>query len=143
MQIDTSYLQKCNTTLKSAYAQLQQHTTDEIKYSIYRAAVIKEFEIILELAGKLLRKTILPFLHSAKAVDKLYFKDIFRQAGLHNVLKVDEVQRWLKYRDNLNKTSHDYGEDFADNTLPLIDRFVVDVDNLIKVINEHVATNTG
>ncbi len=44
---------------------------------MYRSACIKEFEIILEQAGKLMRKVLKPYFHSAKAVDKLIFKDNF------------------------------------------------------------------
>jgi len=137
MKIDTSYLQRCVLALDKAYDNLQKYSTDEIEYDMYRSAVIKEFEIILEQSGKLLKKMLKPYFHTSKAVDKLYFKDIFREAGLHDLLKVDEVQRWLEYRDNRNSTSHDYGEELANNTLVLIKQFVKDASNLIEVINNN------
>ena len=136
-KIDTNYLQKCNTTLERAYTLLKKHDENEIEYEMYRSATIKEFEIILEQSGKLLKKVLKPYMHTNKAVDKLIFKDIFRQAGLHDLLGIDEVERWLQYRDNRNATSHDYGELLANETLVIIEQFIVDVNNLIKVIDAH------
>jgi len=136
-KLDTTYIKKCNEALERAYGYLEKYNEDDIEYEIYRSAVIKEFEIILEQSGKLLKKALKPYLHTNKAVDKLIFKDIFRQAGLHDLLSVDEVQRWLEYRDNRNSTSHDYGEFLANETLVIIKQFVVDVKKLIEVIDVH------
>ncbi|WP_203249934.1 nucleotidyltransferase substrate binding protein [Cysteiniphilum marinum] len=106
-----------------------------MEYDLYRSAVIKEFEIILEQSGKLLKKILLPYFHSKKAVDRLVFKDIFRYAGQHGLLNIEEVERWLNYRDNRNITAHDYGFDLAEHTIPLIPLFIEDVNKLIMVIN--------
>ena len=104
--------------IDTTYKALKKYLQDDIEYEIYRSATIK------------------PYFHTSKAVDKLYFKDIFREAGLHSLLTIDEVERWLKYRDNRNNTSHDYGVDLANETLVLIEQFVVDATNLVKVIEK-------
>jgi len=135
--IDTAYITKCNTALQRAYTLLSKYDEEEIEYEIYRSAVIKEFEIILEQSGKLLKKVLKPYLHTNRAVDKLVFKDIFRQAGLHDLLSIDEVGRWLEYRDNRNSTSHDYGEFLANETLVIIEQFIIDVKKIIEVIDAH------
>ena len=135
--IDTTYLTKCNLALERAYSKLLQHQESEIEYEIYRSAAIKEFEIILELSGKLLKKVLRDYFHSNRAVDKLVFKEIFRQAGRHGLLNIDEVERWLTYRDNRNSTSHDYGEALANKTLVLIENFIMDTNKIIEVINAH------
>jgi nucleotidyltransferase substrate binding protein (TIGR01987 family) len=135
--LDTTYISRCNEALKMAYEKLGQYDEEDIEYDIYRSAVIKEFEIILEQSGKLLKKVLKDYFHTNKAVDKLIFKDIFRQAGLHGLLSVEEVQRWLEYRDNRNSTSHDYGEFLANETLVIIKQFTYDVESVIKVINDH------
>ncbi len=136
-KLDTTYLSKCNMALSKAYIKLQKYDKDEIEYEIYRSAVIKEFEIILEQSGKLLKKVLRPYFHTNKAVDELSFKDIFRQAGLHSLLTIDEVERWLKYRDNRNTTTHDYGEYLANETLVLIEQFIKDVDKLARLIDDN------
>ena len=137
MNIDTTYLQRCILALDKAYDSLQKYSIDDIEYNIYRSAVIKEFEIILEQSGKLLKKSLKPYFHTSKAVDRLFFKDIFRQAGLHGLLNIEEVERWLKYRDNRNYTSHDYGVELANETLVLIAQFIIDAQNLLKVIEKN------
>lgn len=134
MHIDTQFLIKCTNTLSKAYENLLKFSNEDIEYDIYRSAVIKEFEIILEQSGKLLKKVLKPYFHTPKVVDKLYFKDIFREAGRHGLLKIEEVERWLKYRDNRNNTAHDYGQGLANETLVLIEEFIKDANNLIKII---------
>jgi nucleotidyltransferase substrate binding protein (TIGR01987 family) len=138
-KIDTTYLKRCNAALEKAYNKLKTYSVENIEYDIYRSAVIKEFEIILEQAGNLLKKVLKPYFHTNKSVDRLVFKDIFRQAGIRGLITIDEVERWLQYRDNRNSTSHDYGESLADETLVLIEQFIADTKRLSEVIeaNDH------
>ena len=135
-KIDTTYIKKCNLALEKAHQELQKCKEEDFIYEMYRSATIKEFEIVLEQSGKLLKKVLQPYFHTHKEIDKLHFKDIFRQAGNHSLLSIDEVQRWLEYRDNRNSTTHDYGEALANETLVLIEQFIKDVDKLIKIIND-------
>ena len=137
--IDTTYLKTCNEALKKAYTLLKQSDEDSLEYEIYRSAVIKEFEIILEQSGKLLKKRLRVYFSSNKEADKLTFKDIFRHAGLHSLLSVDEVERWLRYRDSRNQTSHEYGSNIADEVLNFIEDFIQDSLHLIKVIDDFKA----
>ena len=99
----------------------------------------EEFEIILEQSGKLLKKRLRVYFSSNKEADKLTFKDIFRHAGLHSLLSVDEVERWLRYRDSRNQTSHEYGSNIADEVLNFIEDFIQDSLHLIKVIDDFKA----
>ncbi|TAH27768.1 MAG: nucleotidyltransferase, partial [Cytophagales bacterium] len=86
---------------------------DEIDYDMYRSACVKEYEIIIEQCGKLLRKCLKPYYHSSKAVDQLYFKEIFKQCVLRSIITLELCERFLEYRDNRNNTAHDYGVSFA------------------------------
>jgi nucleotidyltransferase substrate binding protein (TIGR01987 family) len=134
--LNTDYFIRCINTLERAHTQLQQITADNDLYDIYRAACVKEFEIILEQSGKLLKKRLKPYFASSRQVDQLTFKDIFRYAAKHGLLEVDETERWLIYRDNRNDTAHDYGEGFADATLTLLPQFIQDAYRLNKVIQQ-------
>ena len=69
--IETAYFERCVRTLEKAYNLLISADVESIDYEMYRSACIKEFEIILEQSGKLLRKILKPYLHSSKAVDQL------------------------------------------------------------------------
>ena len=51
MPINADFLVRCINTLESACEQLQQCEPSDTLYDIFRAAAVKEFEIILESAG--------------------------------------------------------------------------------------------
>ncbi len=134
MSINTEYLTRCITTLEKAYKLIKTEQEGSIDYEMYRNSLVKGFEMTLEQSGKLLRKRLLPYFASKKAVDALTFKDLFRHAYKYSLLNEDEISRWMKYRDNRNNTAHDYGRAFAEETLALVDDFLKDVKNLRTVI---------
>ncbi|WP_439556788.1 nucleotidyltransferase substrate binding protein [Dyadobacter sp.] len=136
MNIDTTYYERCIETLEKAYSLLLDANPDDIEYDMYRSASVKEFEIILEQSGKLLKKVLKPYFHSTKAVDQLHFKDIFRHATLRSLIDTDTCERWLRYRDNRNNTAHDYGVNFAEDTLKLLPKFIEDANHLATVIRQ-------
>lgn len=135
--INTEYLLKCIQTLTRAHDALLQLSPDDNMHDIYRAACVKEFEIILEQSGKLLKKCLRPFFATPKLADRLTFKDIFRHAARHDLITLEEAERWLTYRDNRNDTAHDYGEGFANETLHLLPEFLRDARRLHKAITQH------
>lgn len=132
--IDTTYLRRCLGTLERALGQLGQYEMDSIMHDVFRAACVKEFELILEQCGKLLKKRLRPWFASNKQVDKLVFKDVFRHAAKHGLIEAAACERWLRYRDNRNETAHDYGEAFAVETLKLLPSFLTDAKTLADVI---------
>lgn len=134
MTISTEILEKCILTLEKSYESIRKTEEGSIDYEMYRNSLVKSFELTLEQSGKLLKKRISPFFASNKAVDTLNFKDIFRNAFKHSLLTEEELERWFAYRNNRNNTAHDYGKDFAEETLSLIESFLLDVKNLKMVI---------
>jgi nucleotidyltransferase substrate binding protein (TIGR01987 family) len=135
--IDTEFYLRCIKTLEQACTLLQKAEPDSIEYELYRSACVKEFEIILEQSGKLLKKCLRAYKHSAREADKLTFKDIFRHAAHHGLISLEETERWLQYRDNRNNTAHDYGVNFAQKTLVLLPQFITDASRLQQVISQH------
>lgn len=148
-ELNTEYLERCINILEKAFLVLQKISDEslceerglrkfqepiEATYDIYRAACVKEFEIILEQTGKLLKKCLKPYFATPKQVDHLNFKDIFRHAAKYGLLEAEEVERWLRYRDNRNDTAHDYGAGFADDTLNLLPQFIPDARRAHDVI---------
>ncbi len=136
MDIDTSYLKRGTNTLEKAYSLFQKADKEEIDYDMYLSDSIKEFEIIIEQSGKLLKKVLKPYFHSSKAVDSLVFKNTFRNAALHTIIDTDTCERWLVYRDNHNSTAHDYGLGFAEDTLLLLPQFLIDAKALAAAIDQ-------
>ncbi|NOS87684.1 MAG: nucleotidyltransferase [Methylococcaceae bacterium] len=133
-QLNTDYFARCIATLERAFITLNGLSREDDLYDIYRAACVKEFEIILEQTGKLIKKCLKPYFASPKQVDQLNFKDAFRYASKHGLLELDEAERWLSYRDNRNDTAHDYGAGFADETLVLLPQFIVDAYRVNEVV---------
>ena len=134
--IDTSFIERCIKTLAKALELLKGCDENDIDYDMYRSACIKEFEIILEQTGKLLKKTLIPYFPGSKEADQLVFKDIFRHAALHSIISIEEAGRWLVYRDNRNTTAHDYGQGFAEDTLKLLPQFVTDAKNIVSSLQQ-------
>lgn len=132
--MDTTFYLRCIETLERAIERLGESDTDSIEYDLYRSACVKEFEIILEQTGKLLRKCLKGWAHSPKAVDALPFKDVFRTAAHHDLIDLAAAERWLRYRDNRNNTAHDYGKGFAEVTLTLLPGFIADARQLQQVL---------
>lgn len=135
-RIETSFLERCISNLERSYALLQNANPDEIDHDMYRSASIKEFEIILEQCGKLLRKCLKPYYHSSKAVDKLYFKEVFKQCVLRSMISPELCERFLEDRDNRNNTAHDYGVNFAEETPVLLPDFIKDSSSIVEAIKQ-------
>ena len=140
MSIDTAFLRRCIQTLEIVLNGIdKQKESDADLYDIYRAACVKEFELVLEQSGKLLRKRLAAYFSSNRQADRLTFKDLFRNAAKHGLIEAETVERWLHYRNNRNDTAHNYGEDFAEATLRLLPAFVADAKALADAIE--VANN--
>ena len=127
---------RCIDTLESAFHQLRQREPDDLLYDIFRAASVKEFELVLEQLGSLLKKRLRPYFASNRQADRLTFKNAFRYAAKHDLISVETCERWFTYRDNRNDTAHDYGEGFAETMLTLLPSFIADARELARVIAE-------
>ena len=134
MSIDTTFLRRCIASLERAVEGIEKHGADDTLRDVYRAACVKEFELVLEQSGKLLRKRLAAYFASNRQADRLHFKDLFRHAARHDLIDCEAVERWLGYRDNRNDTAHNYGEDFAEATLKLLPAFVGDAKALADMI---------
>jgi nucleotidyltransferase substrate binding protein (TIGR01987 family) len=126
MKISTEHLARCIETLERSLSLLDTAEAGTTEYEVFRNAVIKGFELTLEISAKLLRRALRPFLASPRAADALSYKDVLRHAAKHDLVSIEEVARWFEYRDNRNSTAHDYGEFFAVETLRLLPAFIED-----------------
>ena len=133
--IDTTYLKRCIGTLERALDNLGSRGGDDVGYDLYRTVCVKQFELVLEQSGKLLRKRLRPWFASNRQADRLTFKDLFRHAAKHGLLPADACERWLNYRDNRNDAAHDEGDGFATATLKLLPGFITDATALADVMS--------
>ena len=136
MSINTDFLDRCIETLEAAFERLQERERGEILYDILRAACVKEFELVLEQSGQLLRRRLAPWFASNRQADRLTFKDLFRHAAKHGLITTESCERWLGCRDHRNDTAHLCGEAFAEAILELLPEFIADARALANVIAE-------
>ncbi|ALW83888.1 hypothetical protein AUC43_01465 [Hymenobacter sedentarius] len=92
---------------------------------------MKEFELILEIVVKLLRRVLREYLTSTRELAEMNYKNVFGLAASHGLLSVDEVDRWFLYRDNRNTTAHEYGPLFAEKIVTTLPAFIVDSDSFL------------
>ncbi|MCY4176548.1 MAG: nucleotidyltransferase substrate binding protein [Acidimicrobiaceae bacterium] len=138
VKLDTGFLERCIQTLEAALDRLHAAEGDALTHDIFRAACVKEFEIILEQCSVLLRKRLRAYMASNRQADQLAFKPIFRQAARHGLITAAECERWLEYRNQRNNTAHLYGEETPEAILGLLPAFVVDARSLATTISTPV-----
>ena len=137
MNIDTTFLRDCIAKLERGFHTVK-HTDirDETRLQLCKAACVKEFEVVLEQSGKLLRKRLAAFFASNRTADSLDFKDLFRHATRHGLIDAETCERWLIYRDNPDGTADLYDEKFAESTIALLPTFIQDAKFLVDVIEQ-------
>ncbi len=74
--IDTTFLQRYVDTLEKSLELLNKSDPKTIEYDMYRSASFKEFEIILEQSGKLLKKWLKPYWSGYTKPDTQYKKKV-------------------------------------------------------------------
>ena len=136
MNLNTDHYARCIQTLEASLTRLKQVEEENIEFEIFRNAVVKGFELTLEIAGKLLRKALKSYTGRPRDVDSLTYKDLLRHAAKHALMDTEMVERWFGYRDNRNNTAHDYGVGFAEETLNLLPMFVADAKTLEANLRE-------
>ncbi len=128
--LNLDHLRRCIETLQQSLRLYQSAEPDSIEQEVFRNAIVKGYELTQEIAFKLLKKALKAFGHGARKLESTPIKDILRLAAVHDLLTLEEVERWFRYRDNRNDTAHDDGEAFARETLTLIPGFLEDVSRL-------------
>jgi len=146
LYLNINQLRRCMKTLDSSLVFYQAAESDSIEQEVFRNAIIKGYELTQETAFKLLKKALKAFGHGGKKLEATPVKDILRLAAVHDLLTLPEVERWFAYRENRNNTAHDYGEQFANDTLTLIPAFLQDIATLADVLERKLgkeAENVG
>lgn len=128
--LNLDHLRRCIATLQSSLLFYQRADPDSIEQEVFRNAIVKGYELTQETTFKLLKKALKAFGRGGRKLESTPIKDILRLAAAHDLLTLEEVERWFRYRDNRNDTAHDYGEAFARETLTLMPGFLEDLARL-------------
>lgn len=134
LYLNIDHLRRCMQTLDSSLTLYQKAEPGSIDQEVFRNAIVKSYELTQETVFKLLKKALKVYGHGGKKLEAMPVKDILRLAAVHDLMALPEVERWFRYRDNRNNTAHDYGEQFASETLMLIPAFLQDIATLADVL---------
>lgn len=134
--LDLTALERCLATLERAHARLVATGPTDVDHDLFRAACVKEFELILEIVVKLLRKVLREYVTSTRELTTLPFKHILRLAAQHGLLSLDEVDRWLLHRDNRNTSAHEYGMHFAEKIVANLPMFISDTHAVLATLRQ-------
>lgn len=142
LYLNTDHLDRCRQTLESSLFMYQQAKAGSIDQEVFRNAIVKGYELAQETAFKLLKKALKAYGHGGKKLESTPVKEILRLAAVHDLMTLEEVERWFAYRDNRNNTAHDYGEAFAEQTLMLMPDFLADVARLAETLEKKLGKQT-
>ena len=134
--LDLTALDTCLATLRAGHARLLAAAPDSIEHQLFRAACVKEFELLLELVVKMLRKALREYVTSTRELGDLPFKDVLRQAARFGLLRIDAVDQWFAYRDLRNTTAHEYGHNFAQKIIDVLPAFISDCQVVIARLRQ-------
>ena len=135
--LDVSGLEHCLRTLKRAHDRLVAIGPDSEDHDVFRAASVKEFELILEIVVKLLRRVLRDYIVSTRELAEMNYKDVLRRAAAHGLLTLEEVDRWFVYRDNRNATAHENGHNFAAKVVAGLPGFIRDTEAALTTFRAH------
>lgn len=136
LYLNTDHLSRCRQTLESSLVMYQRAAAGSIDQEVFRNAIVKGYELAQETAFKLLKKALKVYGHGGKKLESTPVKEILRLAAVHDLMTLEEVERWFVYRDNRNNTAHDYGAAFAEQTLVLMPDFLADVARLAETLEK-------
>lgn len=99
-----------------------------------RSGVIQNFEVAFEQSWKFIVRWLNENISYgiAQGITK---KELFRLAGEH--LLIDDVSKWIYFKDLRNQTSHIYSKTTADEVLKSALQFLPYVKYLLKRLKEH------
>ena len=126
MHLDLSSLEMALASLGKAIERSAQDTTDEE----IRDAVIQRFEYTYELCWKMLKRKIEMDHPNPAEVDQMSFKVLLREGAERGI--VDNVEKWMGYREQRNITAHTYDQRKAESVYNTVLEFFPDARELFK-----------
>jgi hypothetical protein len=136
MQISTTHLERCLQTLTASLEELQASEPDSIKFEIYRNAVIKGFELSLEVCGKLLRRALKAYGGSPKEVDELVYKEVLRRCAKQAILEPALTEKLWVYSTKRQSVADDDYIPFVQEILPLLPLFITEMSQISTLLQQ-------
>ncbi|MDR1418660.1 MAG: nucleotidyltransferase substrate binding protein [Endomicrobium sp.] len=131
MALDLSSFEKAAKSLKEVWVEFNKDKTN----IFVRDAVIQRFEYTYELSHKILKRFLEKYQFSSQEIDEMSFANIVRTANEKGLL-LNDLERWIIYRQRRNITSHTYDEAKADTVILIVSDFLEEVEFLLEKLIE-------
>ena len=99
-----------------------------------RAGVIQNFEIAFEQSWKFIQRWLNENI-SPDITSGITKKELFRLAAKH--LLIDDVEKWIKFKDARNSTFHIYSNDLSQEVFNEALKFLPYAENLLKRLEDN------
>ena len=109
MKLDISSLEKALASLDRGIRRSKAAPGDEE----IRDAVIQRFENTYELCWKTLKRLLEKEAPTPAEIDKLSFRDLFREGGERGIVR--NVEKWMLFSEKRNISSHTYDQEKAED----------------------------
>lgn len=130
MNLDYSALKKALASLERAIARATKASGDDE----LRDAVIQRFEYSYELCWKMLKRRLEQESPTPSNIDHLSFRELLREGAERGF--VDDVEKWIVYREFRNLTSHVYDEEKAQKVYEEALKFFTDAKALLAKLEK-------
>ena len=124
-------LENAINSLNIAFVEYQKDNNNEF----VRDSVIQRFEYTYELCIKMLKRYLELNTSSKGEVDLMSFNDIIRKSNIKGLLS-GNLEKWQKYRDMRNITSHTYDVEKAIMVIDIVDEFLYEAEFLLNKLKE-------
>lgn len=116
------------STLRESWNIYQQYKNDTAITGIIADSCVKRFEYTIETSIKLMRRYLK--LEYAKSDIELTVNNIFRFMASYGM--IENWENWKNYYAKRNDTSHEYNIEKARDLLPILPKFIDDVQFLLN-----------
>ncbi len=131
--LDLDAIERAVITLEKAI----QAFSKDVKNDLVRDACIQRFEYSYELCTKILRRYLVLTEANSGEIAAMSFPNLIRTGSMRNLL-LHDWERWSKYRDARNITSHTYDEKKAKKVIKIIPKFIEEANFLLEKLNSLV-----
>ena len=139
MKLQISPYEKALGQLRKSldYFQSPMAKKDLALYAQFRGASIQAFEYSFELAVKMIRRQLAQIVPNPLDLVQMTFADLLQTAADAGL--IDNVKRFLTYRNARNQTNHTYDEDKAADVAKVIPDFLKDASFLLEQLRKRNA----
>lgn len=138
--LDLSALEKALKQLAKylAYANEQLAEKDLEGFDVARTASIQAFEYSYEICIKMLRRYLRSTADSTNEIDELSFKDMIRES--YSKKLVNDPEKWFRFREMRNITSHSYDDEKAASILLKLPEFLFEAKEVLEKLRNRYAS---